>query len=48
MAAAGIEVLSRKELWHEASALARKAAERFSTDRIIPMYESYYEEVLGR
>jgi N-acetyl-alpha-D-glucosaminyl L-malate synthase BshA len=48
MAAAGIRVLSDSELWHAASAQARETAERFSTERIIPMYESYYEEVLSR
>jgi len=48
MAAAGIRVLSDRELWREASALARTAAARFSTERVIPMYEAYYEEVLGR
>ena len=48
MAAAGISVLSDRELWYAASAQARARAERFSTDRVIPMYETYYEEVLRR
>jgi N-acetyl-alpha-D-glucosaminyl L-malate synthase BshA len=48
MAAAGVKLLSDRDLWFAASAQAREAAERFSTDRIIPMYEAYYEEVLSR
>ncbi|HUF68026.1 MAG TPA: glycosyltransferase, partial [Longimicrobiales bacterium] len=48
MAAAGVKLLSDRDLWFAASAQARDAAERFSTDRIIPMYEVYYEEVLRR
>jgi glycosyltransferase involved in cell wall biosynthesis len=48
MAEAAVPILRDRELWDEASALARTAAEAFSADRIVPMYESYYEEVLRR
>ena len=46
MAESGVTLLQDADLWKEASTLARAAAERFSADRIVPMYESYYEEVL--
>jgi len=48
MAAAGIAVLHDRDRWYDASAQARAAAERFSADRIIPLYEDYYREVLSR
>jgi N-acetyl-alpha-D-glucosaminyl L-malate synthase BshA len=48
MAEAVLPVLTDSALWNEASALARRTAEAFSTDRIVPMYESYYEEVLAK
>ncbi len=47
MAAAGLPLLQDAELWAQASAQARHAAERFSADTIVPMYERYYEEVLA-
>ncbi|MGD8278975.1 MAG: N-acetyl-alpha-D-glucosaminyl L-malate synthase BshA [Gemmatimonadota bacterium] len=46
MAAAGLSVLSDADVWTEGSRIARTAAERFSTDRIVPRYEACYEEVL--
>ncbi|MGH7504332.1 MAG: N-acetyl-alpha-D-glucosaminyl L-malate synthase BshA, partial [Longimicrobiales bacterium] len=48
MAEAGIELLSDPARWNRASAAARTGAERFSADRVVPEYESYYEEVLSR
>lgn len=48
MATAGVRVLSDRKLWQEASTSARAAAERFSADRVVPMYEAFYEEVLAR
>jgi L-malate glycosyltransferase len=48
MAEAVIPVLTDNDLWYEASAIARRTAEQFSTDRIVPMYESCYEEVLAK
>jgi len=47
MAEAVMPVLTDNDLWYEASALARSKAERFSADRIVPMYEGCYQEVLS-
>ncbi|MGH7459773.1 MAG: N-acetyl-alpha-D-glucosaminyl L-malate synthase BshA, partial [Longimicrobiales bacterium] len=41
-----VRVLSDDVLWHSASAAARVAAQEFSADRIVPLYESCYREVL--
>ncbi len=47
MAASGVELLRDDAVWEETSKAARKrAVERFEADRIVPMYEDYYEEVL--
>lgn len=47
MADSAVEVLRDPERWTRISGAARRAAvERFSADRIVPMYESYYAEVL--
>ncbi|MGH7501566.1 MAG: N-acetyl-alpha-D-glucosaminyl L-malate synthase BshA [Longimicrobiales bacterium] len=48
MAEQGVAVLRDAKIWAEASEAARGAAERFSADRVVPMYESWYEEVLRR
>lgn len=48
MAEAATQLLADDEQWAEASRLARAAAERFSADRIVPMYEQTYREVLNR
>ncbi len=48
MAEYGLEILSDRTKWQSYSAAARAAAERFSADRIVPMYEAYYAEVLSR
>src|SRR5689334_4044733 len=42
-----LDLLSNSDLHTRMSGAARSSAEaRFSTDRIIPIYEAYYEEVL--
>jgi hypothetical protein len=47
MAASGVELLRDDAVWEETSKAARKrAVERFEADRIVPMYEDFYEEVL--
>lgn len=48
MAEQGLAVLTDPKIWAEASETASAAAERFSADRIVPQYESYYAEVLAR
>lgn len=48
MAEAGVALLSDPERWCAASEAARKAAERYSVETVIPEYERYYEEVLAR
>jgi glycosyltransferase involved in cell wall biosynthesis len=49
MSAAAAAILSdgpRVEAMRAAS--RARAVERFSAERVVPMYESYYERVLGR
>lgn len=48
MAEAGARILRDDALWSRTSLAARKAAERFRVDRVVPMYERYYEEVVMR
>ena len=48
MAAFGVEVLRDAERWSRMSTAARVAAERFAADKIVPMYEAYYAEVMAR
>ena len=48
MAEVAVQVLSDKPLWWKMSSAARSVAEeRFSTERVVPEYERYYEAVLG-
>jgi N-acetyl-alpha-D-glucosaminyl L-malate synthase BshA len=48
MGAASVELLSDDELWKATSAAARRrAVERFSSDRVVPMYEACYERVVA-
>ena len=48
MAESAVELLSDSERWSRVSRAARESAiERYSSDRIVPQYESYYEEVLA-
>jgi glycosyltransferase involved in cell wall biosynthesis len=49
MAAGAIRILTDDDLQQTMAAAARKTAQdKFCTSRIIPMYERYYEQVLGR
>jgi len=48
MAQAGIRLLTDKPLHNRMARAARHAAEtRFADTRIVPMYEAYYDEILG-
>lgn len=47
MAERGIEILSDREKWRAMSAGARAAAERYSQDEVVPMYERHYEKVMA-
>jgi len=47
MSAAALEILGDIESWRKFSAAARNTAQRFRIDRVVPMYEAYYEKVLG-
>ena len=49
MAEAGKRALCDEELWKRMSVRAREVAvERFSSERVVPLYESYYQDVLAR
>jgi N-acetyl-alpha-D-glucosaminyl L-malate synthase BshA len=48
MTAYAIEVLKDPAEWRRMSAGARVAAERYSSERVVPMYENYYQQVIGR
>lgn len=45
MAASGLRILADPNDWLKMSEGARGSAERFRVDRIVPMYERYYEKV---
>jgi len=48
MSASGVRLLTDPDLWARFSAAAReRSVERFHVDRVIPMYEAFYAEVLG-
>ncbi|MEW6368341.1 MAG: N-acetyl-alpha-D-glucosaminyl L-malate synthase BshA [Acidobacteriota bacterium] len=48
MAEAAITVLKNDRLWHKMSVACRKRAESlFATERILPKYEKFYEEILN-
>ena len=48
MSASGARLLSDSDLWARFSAAAReRSVERFHVDKVIPMYEAFYAEVLG-
>jgi glycosyltransferase involved in cell wall biosynthesis len=48
-AARAVELLTDDALHARIAAAGReRAMEQFSTDRIIPQYERYYEDVMGR
>ena len=48
MARFGVHALTRDDVWKSASAEARRSAEQFSTDRVVPRYEAVYQEVMAR
>ena len=49
MAASGIRLLKDATLHRRVAGAARRTVHlRFCSDRIVPMYEAYYEEVLGK
>lgn len=48
MAERAIEVLSNAAKWRAMSAAARTAAEAYSKDRVVPMYERHYERVMAK
>jgi glycosyltransferase, family 1 len=47
MAAKAIYILEDKARLQQFKENARRVAERFDEDRIVPLYEHLYEEVLG-
>jgi N-acetyl-alpha-D-glucosaminyl L-malate synthase BshA len=47
MGEAGVRLLSDGEQWSRFSKAARRGAERFSSDRVVTMYEDFYKEVLA-
>ena len=48
MADSSIELLTDDQRWRDASEAAKRLArERFNVDRVVAMYEAYYEEVLA-
>lgn len=47
MAERGIEILKDRATWRRMSGTARVAAERYSAERVVPMYEQYYQQVIG-
>lgn len=48
MAEHAVEILKDKPKWRSMSAAARAAAEQYSSERVVPMYERYYAKVMGR
>ena len=47
MARDGIRILEDTERWLKMSEGARHSAEKFRMDRVVPMYESYYERIVA-
>ena len=48
MAEQGVRILKDTAEWRRMSAAARHAAEKFSTESVVPMYEDYYRKVTGK
>jgi len=48
MAEHAVSILADADRWRRMSAAARAAAARFDADRIVPMYEAFYREVLSQ
>lgn len=47
MAAAGALLLKDIGAWRRHSAAARAGAERFKVERVVPLYEEFYDRVLA-
>jgi N-acetyl-alpha-D-glucosaminyl L-malate synthase BshA len=47
MAEQSVRILKDADGWRRMSAHARAAAEQYSTERVIPMYEAYYRQIAG-
>jgi len=47
MAKYAVELLTNEKRYEQLSANARKRAEYFSEENIVPMYEKFYDKVLG-
>jgi glycosyltransferase involved in cell wall biosynthesis len=48
MAEGGIEILSSEDTWKRMSEAGRAVAtERFSAERVLPVYEDYYREIVA-
>ena len=48
MAEGALEILGDEAVWERFSAAGRQTAvERFSSERVVPVYERYYESVIG-
>ena len=48
MAKDALSLLQNEEKWKTFSKNARKQAEQFSLEYIVPLYEEYYEEVIEK
>jgi hypothetical protein len=49
MAASGVALLTDRNLHRRVAAAGRRTVEqKFCADRIVPIYERYYEEVLNK
>jgi L-malate glycosyltransferase len=48
MAGAGARILREPGVWSRLSLNARRSAERFRIDRIVPLYENYYRMILSQ
>lgn len=48
MADKALEILSNDALWQKFSKRARENAEQYALEKIVPLYENYYEKVLNQ
>ena len=48
MAEQGLRILKDPAEWRRMSENARSAAEKYSTEHVVPMYEDYYRKVTGK
>ncbi len=47
MVASALDILGDTETWRRRSGAAREAALRFRVEQVVPMYERYYDQILG-